>query len=59
MQEIIYKAKFIISPVSLALLLDDSAGGIARELLWTNQEFPLLIFPPWLSMLIYHVGDEK
>jgi hypothetical protein len=36
------------------LLLDDSAGRIARELWWMNQEFsPLDIIPPWFSMLIY------
>jgi hypothetical protein len=39
------------------LLLDYSAGRIARELCWTNQEFSTVdIIPPWFSMLIYHVG---
>jgi hypothetical protein len=42
------------------LLLDDTAGRTARELLWTNQEFsPVNIIPPWFSMLIYHLGDEQ
>jgi hypothetical protein len=45
------------SPVSPALLLDDSADRIAGELWWTNQEFfPVDIFPPLFSMLICHVG---
>jgi hypothetical protein len=31
-----------------------TAGRIARELGWTNQEiFPVDIIPPWSSMLIY------
>jgi hypothetical protein len=31
-----------------SLLLDDSAGRIARELWWTNPEFyPVDITPPW------------
>jgi hypothetical protein len=32
----------------------------ARELWWKNQEFsPADIIPPWLSMLIYHLGGEQ
>jgi len=41
-----YEQRFLISPnptvpspVPPALLLDDSAGSITRELWWTNQEF--------------------
>jgi hypothetical protein len=34
------------------LLLDGSAGRIARELLCMNQEIsPVSIIPPWFSML--------
>jgi hypothetical protein len=34
-------------PVPPALLLEDSAGGNAREIWWTNQEFsPVNIIPP-------------
>jgi hypothetical protein len=34
-----------------------TACGIAREIWWTNQEFfPVDIMPPWISMLIYHMG---
>jgi hypothetical protein len=42
------KVKFIVSfPRSSCLLLDDSAGRIARELRWTNQEFSSVnIIPP-------------
>jgi hypothetical protein len=38
-----------------------TAGKIVRELWWTNQEFsPVnLIIPPQLSILIYHLGDER
>jgi hypothetical protein len=37
-----------------------TAGGIAGELLWTNQEFYNVdIIPLWFSMLIYHLGDEQ
>jgi hypothetical protein len=39
------------------LLVGDSAGRIARELLWTNQEFFLInIIPAWFSMFLYHLG---
>jgi hypothetical protein len=39
------------------LLLDGSAGRIARVLWWTNQEFsPVDIIPPWFSLLIYYLG---
>jgi hypothetical protein len=46
---------------SSCLLPDDFTGRIARELWWTNQEFsPVdIIILPWLSMLIYHLGDEQ
>jgi hypothetical protein len=38
-----------------------TAGRIARELWWKNQEFSSVntIIPPWFSMLIYHMGDEQ
>jgi hypothetical protein len=37
-----------------------SAGRIARELWWKNQMFPSVgITPPWLSMLLYHLGFEQ
>jgi hypothetical protein len=37
-----------------------SAGGIVRELWWTNQEFSTAdIIPPCFSMLMYHLGDEQ
>jgi hypothetical protein len=46
----------IISP---ALLLDDVAGRISRELWWLNPEFsPVDIIPPRLSMLTL-AGDEQ
>jgi hypothetical protein len=42
------------------LLLGDSAGGTARKLWWTTQEFSLVdIISPWFSMFIYHLGDEQ
>jgi hypothetical protein len=42
------------------LLLDDSAGGTARELWWTTQEFSLVdIISPWFSVFIYHLGDDR
>jgi hypothetical protein len=45
---------------SSCLLPDDSAGRIARELWWMNQEFSSVNFmPPWFSMLMYHPGDEQ
>jgi hypothetical protein len=35
-----------------------TAGRIAREFWWMNQEFsPVDIIPPWFSILIYHLGD--
>jgi hypothetical protein len=37
----------------------DSAGSIARELWWTNQEFSSVdIILPWFSMLVCYLGDE-
>jgi hypothetical protein len=42
------------------LLLDGSAGRIARELWWMHKEFsPVDIIPPWLYRLIYYHGDEQ
>jgi hypothetical protein len=56
-----HKAKFIISFThSYCLLPDDSAGRIFRELWWMNQECSCVSFiPPWFSMLIYQLGNEK
>jgi hypothetical protein len=46
--------------IPAALILDDSAGGTARELWWVNYELsPVNIIPPWFAMLIYHLGDEQ
>jgi hypothetical protein len=55
------KVKFIIPVVcSFCLLPDDSAGRIARELWWMNQEFSSVdIIPPWFSMLTYHLRDNQ
>jgi hypothetical protein len=37
-----------------------TAGRIARELWWTNQEISSVDnIPPWFSMLMYHLGDEQ
>jgi hypothetical protein len=37
-----------------------TAGRIARELWWKNQEFSSFdIIPPWFAMFIYHLGDEQ
>jgi hypothetical protein len=37
-----------------------TAGGIIRALWWTNQEFsPVDIIPPWFSVLIDHLVDER
>jgi hypothetical protein len=34
-----------------------TAGRVARQLWWTNQDFsPVDIIPPQFSMLIYHLG---
>jgi hypothetical protein len=42
------------------LLLDGSAGRIARELWCTNREYsPVDIIPPWFCMLMYHLGDKQ
>jgi hypothetical protein len=43
------------------LLLYITAGRIAKELCWTNQEFsPVDVILPWFSMLsLYHLGDEQ
>jgi hypothetical protein len=42
------------------LLLDGSAGRIARELWWTNEEYyPVDIIPPCFSMLINQLRDEQ
>jgi hypothetical protein len=59
--KILCKVKFItpFAPSS-CLLQDDSAGKIARELQWANQEFfSVDIIPSWFSKLIYHLGDEQ
>jgi hypothetical protein len=49
----------LLRPVPSALLLDDSAGRIARYLCWTNHFYPVDIIPAWLSMLIYHLRNEQ
>jgi hypothetical protein len=51
-------AKFIISfAIHPDLLLHDSAVRFARELWWTNHEFPTAsIIPSRFSMIIYHLG---
>jgi hypothetical protein len=44
-------------PIPPSLLLDDSAGRIAKELWWTNREFSSVdIIPPWFSILISSAG---
>jgi hypothetical protein len=49
-----------LRPVPLALLLDDYAGRIVRELWRTNQEFsPVDIIKLRFFMLIHHVEDEQ
>jgi hypothetical protein len=43
--------------VSSALLPDDSACKIVRDIWWTNQDFsPVDNIPPWFSMIMYHLG---
>jgi hypothetical protein len=50
--KILRKAKFIIPFARSSCLLQMTAGRIAGERWWTNQEFsPVGIIPPWLSML--------
>jgi predicted butyrate kinase (DUF1464 family) len=56
-KEILLKAKS--SPVLSALLLDESAGRVFRELVWMNQFSLVDITPPWLSMLLYYLGNEQ
>jgi hypothetical protein len=43
------------------MLLDDSTGGITRELWCMSQEFSPtgIIISPWFSMLIYDLRDEQ
>jgi hypothetical protein len=54
------KISIFLHHVPSASLLDDSAGGIARELWWTNQGvFSIDIIPPRLSILIYDLGEEN
>jgi hypothetical protein len=37
-----------------------TGDGIAREVWWTNQEFSFVNnTPPWISTLIYHLGDRQ
>jgi hypothetical protein len=56
MKEILLKAKFVIYFTSSYC----SAGRIARELWWTNQDIsPANIIPPRFSMLIYHLGIKQ
>jgi hypothetical protein len=43
------KIKYFLCHVPHALLLDDCAGRISR----------VNIIPSWLSILIYHLGDEQ
>jgi quinol-cytochrome oxidoreductase complex cytochrome b subunit len=59
-KEMLRKAKFIIFWLFIpALLLDDTAGSIARELWWTNQFSPVDIIPPWFFLVIYHLEDKQ
>jgi hypothetical protein len=43
----------------LLLSYQMTAGTIARELWWSNEEFPVNIIPPWFSILIYRLGNEQ
>jgi hypothetical protein len=49
----------IASPVHPALLLDDCADRIAREMWLMTQFSPGVIFPPWLSMLIAYGMNNR
>jgi hypothetical protein len=43
----------------LLLCQQNTAGRVARELWWKNQEFHFVdIIPPCFSMLIDQLGDE-
>jgi hypothetical protein len=58
--KILRKAKFIIPFARPPDCYQMTAGRFARELCWTNQEFPSVdIIAPWFSMLINHLGDEQ
>jgi hypothetical protein len=55
-----YLAYIISFGRSSCMLLGDFSRRISRELWWTNEEFfSVDIIPPWLSMSIYHLGDEQ
>jgi hypothetical protein len=43
------------------MLLDDSTGGITRELWCMSQEFAPtgIIISPWFSIFIYDLRDEQ
>jgi hypothetical protein len=37
-----------------------TAGRIARELWWLNQDFSTVdVIPPWFFMFMYHLGYEQ
>jgi hypothetical protein len=37
-----------------------TAGRIARELWWTNQEFSSLdVVSQWLTILVYYLKDDQ
>jgi hypothetical protein len=49
-----------ILPVPPALLPEDFACWISRELWWTNKGFSLVnIISPWFSTLIYNLRDKQ
>jgi hypothetical protein len=59
-RDIVWQSQTFPSSFTPALLLDNSAGGTARELWRKNQEFfPVGIIRPWFSMDIYHLGNKQ
>jgi hypothetical protein len=55
-----HEINHLLRPVPPALLLDDSACRIARDLWWKNQEFPPVgTIPPCFFMLICHLEGVR
>jgi hypothetical protein len=60
-KEILSRKNSVFSfAVFLLLRYQMTAGRVARELWWTNQEISSVdVIPSWISILMYNLGDKQ
>jgi hypothetical protein len=53
----LWRPRFTLESVNVGFVVDKVALG--QAFLQVIQFFSVNIIPPWLSTLIYHLGDEQ